>query len=95
MTAPISESWSSAHLKVTELLSELLSVLRDRGYNPSHHISYDRTGNHILLEEDILRRHPDVSALYDRYLAACTERDEALQEVQRLPKVDLGFEQES
>ncbi|WP_026962360.1 hypothetical protein [Alicyclobacillus herbarius] len=94
MSAPISERWSTAHLKVTKLLSKLLSVLRDHGYNPSHHIAYDKSGNHLILDEDILKRHSDVEALYREYLDACAERDRSLEEIQHLPKVDLGFKEE-
>ncbi|WP_067931915.1 hypothetical protein [Alicyclobacillus kakegawensis] len=94
MSGPISETWSAAHLQVTELLSKLLSTLRDHGYNPSNHISYDRSGNHLVLDTKLLQQHPDLDALYREYLDACARRDKSLKEVQQLPKIDLGFSNE-
>lgn len=86
-----SEEWSRAHLVVHDLLSQILNQLRDLGYNPGYHITYNRTEQHLMLADDILRKHPELKVLYNSYLKAVEERDEALERVQQAPKVDLGF----
>ncbi|MCL6548233.1 MAG: hypothetical protein K6T30_04910 [Alicyclobacillus sp.] len=92
MTILRSEAWSNAHLMVNELLSKLLNTLRDLGYNPSLHIRYDHDEHRLLVDGDILARHPELQALYHRYCEACDRRDEALRQIQAMPKIDLGFE---
>jgi hypothetical protein len=91
MTVIRSEEWSNAHLEVNELLSQLLNAMRDCGYNPSQHISYDHEHYHVIVDQDVLDHHPRINQLYGRYLAACKKRDEAMQQIQSLPKVDLGL----
>ena len=85
------EQWSAAHLAVTDLMTELLSLLRDKGYNPSNHISYDRTEHHLMLEAQIPAQHSDVKSVYDAYLEACRKRDDELDQVKDMPKTNLGF----
>ncbi|SFU36711.1 hypothetical protein [Alicyclobacillus macrosporangiidus] len=87
-----SEEWSRAHHRVNELLSLLLNTLRDLGYNPSYHISYDHDEHHVRLDDQLLRQHPQLMAVYRDYVAACRERSVAVQRIQELPKMDLGFD---
>lgn len=91
MTIIRSDEWSDAHFAVHDLLNQLMNLLRDKGYNPSYHISYDRAEQHLLLEHSILEKHPDVAKTYEQYLAACSIRDEALEHIQEQPKLDIGF----
>lgn len=91
----INENWSDAHLSVTAHMTALLNVIRDLGYNPSHHISYDRSNQHLLLEEELVQKHDEIKAAYDAYLKACDDRQAELERVQELPKLDIGFSAES
>lgn len=91
MTIIRSDEWSDAHFAVHDLLNQLMNLLRDKGYNPSYHISYNRAEQHLLLEQNILDRHPDVAETYGLYLAACALREEALDHIQQQPKLDIGF----
>lgn len=86
-----SEAWSSAHLKVNDLLSLVLNALRDCGYNPSNHITYDKGEHHLVLDPVVLNKHDDIKSLYLDYLDACNERDAAIDVIQALPKLDIGF----
>ncbi|WAH35815.1 hypothetical protein [Alicyclobacillus dauci] len=86
-----SEDWSSAHFMVNDSLSALLNSLRDNGYNPSLHISYDREEHHLKVDPVVLNKHEDVKRIYLKYLEACNARDQAVEEIQQLPKLDLGF----
>jgi hypothetical protein len=86
-----SEDWSSAHFLVNDALTELLNELRDHGYNPSLHISYDREEHRLKVDPVILNKHDDVKYIYLKYLDACNARDAAVEEIQALPKLDLGF----
>lgn len=86
-----SENWSSAHFDVNDVLGQLLNTLRDHGYNPSHHISYDPQEHHLKVDPVVLNKHDDVKDIYLRYLDACTARDTAVEQIQALPKLDLGF----
>ncbi|GGI98798.1 hypothetical protein GCM10010885_05350 [Alicyclobacillus cellulosilyticus] len=87
-----SDEWSNAHLAVNDCLSRLLNTLRDLGYNPSLHISYDQDEQHIVVDPELRRRHPEVEAAYQEYVSYCRLRDAALRQIQELPKVDLGFQ---
>jgi len=91
MTTYRSDQWSNAHLNVNDILTNLLNALRDLGYNPSLHISYDKAEHHLLLDTEILDKHANIATLYDNYLSACNQRDAAVDEIQKLPKLDLGF----
>jgi uncharacterized protein (UPF0297 family) len=91
MTTHRSENWSFAHTAVNDALTELLNVLRDNGYNPSLHISYDRHEHRLMVDPVVLNKHPDVKSIYLRYIDACKLRDEAVEAIQELPKLDLGF----
>lgn len=91
MTIIRTEEWSDAHFAVNELLSKLLNELRDAGYNPSFHISYDREEHHLLLDKDVLAKHPSIAETYDAYLTACDHRDQAVENIQLQPKLDIGF----
>lgn len=86
-----SEEWSKAHLTVNDLLSQLLNELRDLGYNPSYHVSYDNTEGHLTIDADLLAKHASLKSLFDKYVEACTSRDEAVEKIQQEPKIDLGF----
>jgi hypothetical protein len=86
-----SEEWTKSHFVVNDLLSELLNQIRNLGYNPSYHISYDHTECHLLVDEELLKKHPELAETYQRYLEACARRDEAVRSIQKLPKIDLGF----
>lgn len=86
-----SEQWSKAHLAATDLLNELLHVVRDHGYNPSHHISYDGHEHHILMDDELVKNHKAIADAYEKYKEACAKREDELEQVQELPKVDLGF----
>lgn len=86
-----SEEWSKAHLAVNDLLSRLLNELRDLGYNPSYHVSYDRSMQHLMIDADLLAKHPSLKQLYADYVSACDARDAAVEKIQQSPKVDLGF----
>lgn len=91
MTTLHSNAWTDAHFAVHDLLNSLLNLLRDKGYNPSYHISYDSAEQHLLLQDDILSKHPEIAATYEKYLAACAARDEALAQIEAQPKLDIGF----
>ena len=91
MTIHRSEDWSKAHMAVNDFLSELLNALRDHNYNPSLHISYDREEHHLVVDPVVLNKHGDIKELYHQYLDACRLRDVALEQIQNLPKLDLGF----
>ncbi|QSO49091.1 hypothetical protein [Alicyclobacillus mengziensis] len=86
-----SEQWSKSHLVVNELLSQLLNQLRDLGYNPSYHISYDRKEQHLTIDSLLLDKHDSLKQLFDEYVEACNARDAAVEKIQEAPKVDLGF----
>lgn len=86
-----SEEWSKAHLTVNDVLNQLLNVLRDLGYNPSYHVSYNHTDQHLTIDETLLTKHPSLQALYKQYVQACQSRDDAVEKIQTSPKVDLGF----
>lgn len=86
-----SEEWSKAHLSANDLLSQLLNQLRDLGYNPGYHISYDKSEQHLVIEDAVLAKHREIQPLYDSYIHACKLRDEAVEKIQQAPKVDLGF----
>ncbi|QQE80291.1 hypothetical protein [Alicyclobacillus sp. SO9] len=85
------EQWSVSHLAVTDLMTQLLGLLRDKGYNPSNHISYDRRNHHLLLDQQVTAGNPDIRSMYNAYLEACRKRDEELEQVKQMPKTDLGF----
>lgn len=87
-----SEEWSKTHLWVNDLLGQLLNQLRDLGYNPSYHISYDRAEQHLMLESDLLDKHLALRETYLQYVDACAARDAAVEKIQLTSKVDLGFE---
>lgn len=91
MTILKSEEWSQAHQEVSESLSALLNHLRDLGYNPSLHVHYDEDVNRLLVDDTLLAQHERLSAAYQEYRDACDKRDIALQKIQDLPKLDLGF----
>jgi hypothetical protein len=93
-TTTINENWSDAHLAVTNLMTALLNILRDLGYNPSHHISYNQMDQHLVLDESVVKRHAEVESAYEKYLKACEERQLELERVQQLPKLDIGFSAE-
>lgn len=86
-----SEDWSIAHVQVNDALGELLNCMRDNGYNPSLHISYDQEEHHLDVDPVILNKHAHVKDIYRKYLEACQARDEAVEQIQALPKLDLGF----
>lgn len=91
MTTLRSEEWSEAHLEVTDVLAEMLNQLRDLGYNPSLHLNYDRQEHQLVMDADLRTKHPEIQSVYDRYQSACDRRDEALEHIQAMPKLDLGF----
>ncbi len=91
----INENWTDAHLNVTNHMTALLNVIRDLGYNPSHHISYDRTNQHLVLEDELVQKHREIASAYEAYLKACDDRQAELERVQKLPKLDIGFSAES
>lgn len=91
MEAYRSEDWTRAHFLVNDFLGNLLNSVRDHGYNPSHHISYDNQEHHLTLDPVILNKHDDIKNIYLQYLSACNQRDEAVEGIQTLPKLDLGF----
>jgi len=86
-----SEQWSNAHLAVNDRLSDLLNALRDLGYNPSLHLSYDRAEHHLALDATLLAEHPAMQSAFDAYREACKIRDVALDAIQSMPKLDIGF----
>lgn len=86
-----SEAWSNAHFLVNEFLTQLLNRVRDNGYNPSLHISYDQEEHQLRLDPIILNKHDDIKQIYLQYVEACNTRDNAVEEIQSLPKLDLGF----
>ncbi|WAH40830.1 hypothetical protein NZD89_21430 [Alicyclobacillus fastidiosus] len=86
-----SEDWSNAHFLVNDVLGALLQSLRDHGYNPSLHLTYDREEHHLLVDPVILNKHDDVKRIYLEYVDACNTRDDAVERIQSLPKLDLGF----
>ncbi|GMA49552.1 hypothetical protein GCM10025857_09090 [Alicyclobacillus contaminans] len=89
-----SEEWTKSHFQVNELLSQLLNEIRNLGYNPSHHVSYDNMEHHLLIDQDLLDKYPSLQDIFNKYLSACARRDEAVRNIQSLPKIDLGFAQE-
>jgi hypothetical protein len=89
MSVMRSEQWTDAHLAANEVLAQLLNQLRDLGYNPSQHISYDRETNHVVVESELLNQHPELKPVYDAYVAACERRYQALQAIQAMPKQKL------
>ncbi|WP_067619522.1 hypothetical protein [Alicyclobacillus acidiphilus] len=91
MSTHRSEAWSDAHFQVNEALGNLLNQLRDHGYNPSLHISYDKEEHHLVVDPIILHKHESVKQVYLTYLDACRARDSAVEQIQELPKLDLGF----
>lgn len=94
MTTYESQDWTQAHTAVNEFLSQLLNTIRDAGYNPSHHIAYDRQEHHLELDPVLINKHAEIKRLYHLYLDACLHRDLAVERIQKLPKMDLGFEQQ-
>jgi hypothetical protein len=86
-----SEEWSHTHFAVNDLLAELLNELRNLGYNPSYHISYNQSEHHIVVDPEALNQHPKLSDLFQAYVEACTKRDDAVEKIQSMPKIDLGF----
>lgn len=86
-----SEQWSNAHIAANDLLTELLSQMRDLGYNPSLHISYDRMNHHVVLDEELVSKHETLAQIFNKYLEACNMRTEALTDIQAAPKLDIGF----
>lgn len=70
------EYQSHAHLEVTELLNVLMNQLRDHGYNPSNHLFYGSSEQHMVLDEEISNSHPDIAETYTQYLNACRYRSE-------------------
>jgi hypothetical protein len=90
-----SEEWGKSHFIVNDLLEQLLNELRNLGYNPSFHITYDHAEHHLLLDEALLNKHQQLANKYQEYLTACARRDEAVRTIQALPKIDLGFESQS
>lgn len=91
MSTHRSDHWSQAHLIVNDKLTEMLNALRDLGYNPSLHISYDKDEHRLQVDEAILNQHLQIRNLYIEYTEACVERDIAVAEIKQLPKLDLGF----
>lgn len=91
MTILKSQEWSQAHLDVNESLSQLLSNVRDYGYNPSLHVHYDETEHRLILDPELRAKHPPLADGYERYRQACDSRDAALLKIQELPKLDIGF----
>jgi retron-type reverse transcriptase len=89
-----SEEWTQSHFLVNDLLSELLNEIRNLGYNPSHHVSYDNVEHHLLVDETLLEQHSKLRNIFQKYLDACARRDQAVRNIQALPKLDLGFAQE-
>ena len=86
-----SAKWSDAQLAVNEALSALLNTLRDLGLNPNHHVSYDSNEHLLVVDEDVLTKYPAATVAYESYATACQRRDEAVEEIQAMPKRDLGF----
>ncbi|RIV28776.1 hypothetical protein D2Q93_01930 [Alicyclobacillaceae bacterium I2511] len=86
-----SEEWGNAHITVNTLLSEVLNTLRDHGYNPGYHVSYDRMEQHLVIEDKILQQVPRLSEQYSAYLSACQRRDKALTEIQQVPKLRVNL----
>ncbi len=84
-----SEEWSNAHITVNALLSEMLNTLRDHGYNPGYHVSYDRMEQHLVIDEKTLQQHPQLIEQYNAYLSACQRRDKALKQIQQSPGLRL------
>lgn len=86
-----SQEWSKSQFAVNDLLSALLNEIRDQGYNPSHHISYDHKESHIVVDKELLTKHASIQECFTKYVEACSQRDAALESIQGLDKVDLGF----
>lgn len=86
-----SQEWTQTHFAVNDLLSELLNELRNSGYNPSFHVSYDHAQQHIVVDQEIISKHAQVAKVYRAYVDACEKRHEAVEKIQGLEKVDLGF----
>jgi retron-type reverse transcriptase len=89
-----SEEWTKSHFLVNDLLSELLNEIRNLGYNPSQHVSYDNVEHHLLVDEALLEQHAQLRNIFEKYLEACARRAQAVRNIQALPKLDLGFAQE-
>ncbi len=92
MTIHRSDDWSNAQLAANKYLSQLLNALRDNNYNPSSHISYDPGDNHLIIDLSVLDKHEDIQDIYDQYISACRIRDNALERIKQLEKLDIGFE---
>jgi hypothetical protein len=90
-----SEDWSQAHIQVNDQLNHLLRGMRDYGYNPSLHISYDKEEHHLQVDPVVISKHSDLKRIYLEYLDACKARDAAVHRIQSLPKLDLGFSDQS
>lgn len=86
-----SEAWTNAHFTVNDLVSELLNELRNLGYNPGFHISYDHEEHHIVIDSELMKKHPSLAEKFEHYLDACAKRDQTIEDIQNLPKLDLGF----
>ena len=91
MTRSPSEEWSDAQISVNHALSSLLNTLRDLGYNPNLHVSYDKSEHVLVVDGELLENHPEAQEAYKTYLATCQQRDEAVERIQAMPKTDLGF----
>lgn len=95
MTILRSDDWSNAHFTVNELLGNVLHLMRDLGYNPSQHIEYNHESHLVEVDAALLTQHEQLQALYTQYREACKARDAALEKIQTMPKLDLGFEQQT
>ncbi|OFW81144.1 MAG: hypothetical protein A2201_08060 [Alicyclobacillus sp. RIFOXYA1_FULL_53_8] len=91
MTTSPSTQWSDAQLNVNAALASLLNTLRDLGYNPNLHITYDKSEHLLLVHESILAAHQAARDAYGVYVDACERRDEAVAKIQEMPKTQLGF----
>lgn len=91
MSRSPSEEWSDAQISVNQALASLLNTLRDLGYNPNLHVTYDKAEHLLVVDEEILTNHNEANDAYQSYLAMCNKRDEAVRMIQDLPKTDLGF----
>lgn len=91
MTGSPSEEWSDAQVAVNEALAFLLNTLRDLGYNPNLHVTYDKAEHLLLVDDKVLANHPEAKAAYATYVATCERRDDAVEKIQDMPKTNLGF----
>ena len=92
MTIHRTDDWSNAQVAANNYLSELLNAIRDHDYNPSSHISYDPQDHHLVVDQAILDKHEDIQDLYEQYTAACRIRENAVDRIKQLEKLDIGFE---